>query len=150
MDQPLCPLGIVFIFLLVTNGYQNNVILLSENIICRWAHQRLPTFLPPLPGRLCRNTASMRPAKRLSTRSPGYLQESSVTVELLLMRWPRVNRHRSFSRRRTAEQILQQSRMPVYGCLGEVDDITGVISFLASDDARWITGQTIHANGGVS
>ena len=55
-----------------------------------------------------------------------------------------------FREGRTAEQIRQQSRMPVFGRLGEVDDIAGVVAFLASDDARWITGQTIHANGGVS
>lgn len=31
---------------------------------------------------------------------------------------------------------------------GRVDDITGVVAFLVSEQARWITGQTIHANGG--
>ena len=55
-----------------------------------------------------------------------------------------------FRKGRTAEQVKQQSRMPVLGRLGEVDDIAGVVAFLASDDARWITGQTIHANGGVA
>jgi 3-oxoacyl-[acyl-carrier protein] reductase len=28
------------------------------------------------------------------------------------------------------------------------NDIGGVIAFLASDDARWITGDTIHVDGG--
>jgi 3-oxoacyl-[acyl-carrier protein] reductase len=28
------------------------------------------------------------------------------------------------------------------------DDIGGVVAFLASDDARWITGDTIHVDGG--
>jgi 3-oxoacyl-[acyl-carrier protein] reductase len=55
-----------------------------------------------------------------------------------------------FREGRTPEQIRQQSQMPVLGRLGEVDDIVGVVAFLASDDARWITGQTIHANGGVA
>ena len=32
--------------------------------------------------------------------------------------------------------------------LAEPDDIGGVVAFLASDDARWITGDTIHADGG--
>jgi enoyl-[acyl-carrier-protein] reductase (NADH) len=27
-------------------------------------------------------------------------------------------------------------------------DIGGVVAFLASNDARWITGDTIHADGG--
>jgi NAD(P)-dependent dehydrogenase (short-subunit alcohol dehydrogenase family) len=32
--------------------------------------------------------------------------------------------------------------------LAQPDDIGGVVAFLASDDARWITGDTIHADGG--
>ena len=31
---------------------------------------------------------------------------------------------------------------------GEVDDIVGIVSFLASDEARWINGNLIPANGG--
>ena len=34
------------------------------------------------------------------------------------------------------------------GRLGVPDDIAGVAAFLASDDARWITGETLHVNGG--
>jgi 3-oxoacyl-[acyl-carrier protein] reductase len=33
--------------------------------------------------------------------------------------------------------------------VGAVDDITGVVQFLASPAARYITGQTIHVNGGA-
>jgi NAD(P)-dependent dehydrogenase (short-subunit alcohol dehydrogenase family) len=32
--------------------------------------------------------------------------------------------------------------------LAQPDDIGGVVAFLASEDARWITGDTIHVNGG--
>ena len=32
--------------------------------------------------------------------------------------------------------------------LAQADDIGGVVAFLASDDARWITGDTIHVDGG--
>lgn len=32
--------------------------------------------------------------------------------------------------------------------LAEPGDIAGVVAFLASDDARWITGDTIHVDGG--
>jgi 3-oxoacyl-[acyl-carrier protein] reductase len=32
--------------------------------------------------------------------------------------------------------------------LAEPDDIGGVVAFLASDDARWITGDTVHVDGG--
>jgi 3-oxoacyl-[acyl-carrier protein] reductase len=32
--------------------------------------------------------------------------------------------------------------------LAEPDDIAGAVEFLASDSARWITGDTIHVDGG--
>jgi NAD(P)-dependent dehydrogenase (short-subunit alcohol dehydrogenase family) len=35
------------------------------------------------------------------------------------------------------------------GRLGEPGDIADVVAFLASDDARWVTGQTIDATGGL-
>ena len=35
------------------------------------------------------------------------------------------------------------------GRLAEPSDIADVVAFLASDDARWITGQTIRADGGI-
>jgi 3-oxoacyl-[acyl-carrier protein] reductase len=34
------------------------------------------------------------------------------------------------------------------GRIGEAADIADVVAFLASDDARWITGQSIEASGG--
>ena len=40
------------------------------------------------------------------------------------------------------------SRTPL-GRLGEPDDIADVIAFLASDAARWITGQILVVNGGL-
>ncbi len=38
----------------------------------------------------------------------------------------------------------------VKGRIGEVDDIAPVVSFLCSDKARWIVGQTIVADGGIT
>ncbi len=35
------------------------------------------------------------------------------------------------------------------GRIGEPDDIAGVIAFLAGDDARWMTGQTVVVDGGA-
>ncbi|MBF6329883.1 glucose 1-dehydrogenase [Nocardia transvalensis] len=35
------------------------------------------------------------------------------------------------------------------GRIGEPDDIAGIVAFLASDAARWITGDTVHAGGGL-
>ena len=36
------------------------------------------------------------------------------------------------------------------GRLGHPDDVAGVVSFLAGDDARWVTGQHILVNGGAT
>lgn len=33
--------------------------------------------------------------------------------------------------------------------IGQPDDISGIVAFLVSDDARWITGRTIRADGGL-
>ena len=32
--------------------------------------------------------------------------------------------------------------------LGVPEDVAGAVSFLLSSDASWITGQTLHVNGG--
>ena len=40
------------------------------------------------------------------------------------------------------------SRVPT-GALGEAQDIANVVAFLASDEANYITGQTININGGM-
>ena len=44
------------------------------------------------------------------------------------------------------EKIL--SEIPL-GLLGEPGDIAGAVTYLASEDARYVTGQTIHVNGGM-
>jgi len=35
------------------------------------------------------------------------------------------------------------------GRIGQVDDIAGVATFLASDDSKWITGELVRAGGGL-
>ncbi|GHF50771.1 SDR family oxidoreductase [Streptomyces griseosporeus] len=41
------------------------------------------------------------------------------------------------------------SEASVFGRLGDPVDIADVVSFVASDDARWVTGQWIDASGGA-
>jgi len=40
--------------------------------------------------------------------------------------------------------------MTPLGRIGQPDDVAGIVSFLVSDDARWITGRTILADGGYN
>lgn len=43
----------------------------------------------------------------------------------------------------------QVKELTPLGRIGEPVDITDIVDLLVSDDARWITGQTLHAGGGL-
>lgn len=45
--------------------------------------------------------------------------------------------------------VASLERMSVFNRLGKVEDIADVVAFVASDEARWITGQNIRVNGGT-
>lgn len=49
----------------------------------------------------------------------------------------------------TDENIAWLKSMSINGDIGEPTDIVPVIRFLASPEAKWITAQTIYANGGL-
>jgi len=51
---------------------------------------------------------------------------------------------------KTQEQIDRNASMTNFGRIGEVSDMTGLVKFLVSDEAGWITGQIIACNGGVA
>jgi 3-oxoacyl-[acyl-carrier protein] reductase len=46
----------------------------------------------------------------------------------------------------TLEHLVQSTPL---GRLGQPADIADVVAFLASDEARWVNGQTIQVNGGI-
>lgn len=37
----------------------------------------------------------------------------------------------------------------VQGRIGEVEDVAGVVAWLAGDESRWVTGTTVAVNGGM-
>ncbi|MEM9604913.1 MAG: SDR family oxidoreductase [Pseudomonadota bacterium] len=69
---------------------------------------------------------------RVNGVAPGII-ETRMTDELIEMRG--------------REAILQT--IPL-GRLGQADDVAGVIAFLLSDDAAYITGQVINVDGGIT
>ncbi|MBX3616171.1 SDR family oxidoreductase [Nitrosomonas sp.] len=50
---------------------------------------------------------------------------------------------------KTAVDIERMAAMAALGRIGESGDIAQVVLFLASDEARWMTGQSIGVNGGI-
>jgi len=46
------------------------------------------------------------------------------------------------------DAIAQIAALTALGRMGETRDIADVVAWLASDDARWITGNHIDASGG--
>jgi 3-oxoacyl-[acyl-carrier protein] reductase len=53
-----------------------------------------------------------------------------------------------FGEGKTEARKQEFARMAALGRLGEPTDIADVVTFLVTDDARWITGQNIRVNGG--
>jgi len=51
---------------------------------------------------------------------------------------------------RTPEQIDFFAKQSAFGRLGRPKDIADVVAFLAGDEARWISGQNIRANGALA
>ncbi len=46
-------------------------------------------------------------------------------------------------------QMVEQSRLVPRGSMGSPEEIASIIAFLASDEASFITGEIVHANGGL-
>jgi 3-oxoacyl-[acyl-carrier protein] reductase len=53
-----------------------------------------------------------------------------------------------FSQDKTEEEKQRIAQMAALGRLGRPQDIADAVAMLCSDDARWITGQNVRANGG--
>lgn len=52
--------------------------------------------------------------------------------------------------RSNPERKAMMGTMAALGRVGQAEDIGGIVAFLCSDDAGWITGQRIEASGGLT
>ncbi|GAX42505.1 short-chain dehydrogenase/reductase SDR [Tolypothrix sp. NIES-4075] len=75
------------------------------------------------------------------------LGEKDITVNVVS---PGPTDTELFRQGKTEEQINHFAQMAALGRLGQVQDLADVVAFLASDEARWITGQNIRVNGGIA
>ncbi|KPH13185.1 SDR family oxidoreductase [Chryseobacterium sp. ERMR1:04] len=55
-----------------------------------------------------------------------------------------------FTKGKPQEVIDRLASLNAFNRLGEPSDIAKIVAFLASDDAKWISGQTIGANGAMA
>ena len=54
-----------------------------------------------------------------------------------------------FGKGKTEQEKQRFAQLAALGRLGQPEDIASVVALLVSDDANWITGQNIRANGGT-
>jgi 3-oxoacyl-[acyl-carrier protein] reductase len=54
-----------------------------------------------------------------------------------------------FSQGKTEEEKQRLGQLAALGRLGQPQDIADAVAMLCSEDARWITGQNVRANGGT-
>lgn len=55
-----------------------------------------------------------------------------------------------FLQGKTEAQVERMSKLPPLERLGQPEDISGVVSFLAGPDGGWVNGQVLRANGGFA
>jgi 3-oxoacyl-[acyl-carrier protein] reductase len=55
-----------------------------------------------------------------------------------------------YTKGKSQETIDRQAALNAFNRIGEPDEIASVVAFLASDDAKWISGQTIGVNGAMA
>lgn len=74
------------------------------------------------------------------------LAPHGITVNMVAPGWIPVERHAADPQ---AEKDAYLARVPA-GRWGVPEDVAATVAFLAGDDAAFITGQTLHVNGGLT
>src|SRR5262245_32529724 len=89
---------------------------------------------------------------RLLAPRPGHARRNGSERAVVRDSWlgaPGATETEQFRAGKTEQHIPRLAEMAALERLGHVDDIADVVACLASDEARWMTGQNIGVNGGT-
>lgn len=99
----------------------------------------LPTY-----GAYCATKGAVEQLTRVFSKEVGL---RGITVNTVS---PGPTNTELFTEGKSQEVIDRLASMAAFGRIGEPIDIARIVLFLVSDEASWITGQNIGANGGFS
>ena len=78
--------------------------------------------------------------------SPGWTDDVEWTIEAEKKRLEEMGEEAYEKRRQAMMRLYPLSRF--YGAFGTTEDLANMIVFLSSDNARWVTGQSVSVTGG--
>ena len=78
------------------------------------------------------------------------LTDDVQSITLFIRAQPWVHVTEGTARNYQGERRDERGRLVPLGRVGEPADIADVIAFLCSDDARYVNGQVIYVDGGVT
>ncbi len=90
--------------------------------------------------------AGMSVDSTLQVNNRIYAASFSIHRSLIIFTWKRKSK---FPNHLFIPDKSAWPRLPTLGRLGQPQDIADVVAMLCSQDARWITGQNVRANGGT-
>lgn len=101
------------------------------------------TIMLPTYGVFCAKKGAVEQLSHILAKELG---SKEITVNVVS---PGATDAELFTTGKRKAQIDRMAAMTAYGRLGQPEDLSDVVVFLASKEVRWITGQNICVNGGV-